>query len=135
MSLALANIWGWLTLHKRPLLIAAGLLVVLGLVLFAFDRCGTYFAGKDIDKLKSNANAGLANAAKIESEIDVLKGRQAAELEAVKRDTEKLLDAVNATNAAREETNRALQNVNAARNSNTVGITAEQLAEKLRRLE
>lgn len=115
--------------------ICAAALVLLGFVLFGIDRCSSWRFTRDIDKRKVNVNAALSNIAEREKTIANLNEQQAAEKEAVKIEAQELQNAVNATNEQRVETNRALENLNASRNSNAVNVSVSDLEEKLRRLD
>jgi hypothetical protein len=110
-------------------------LVLIGAVLFGIDRCGSWREQRKIDKIKANVNAALVNVANIEVKKRELELQQAAELEAAKRDVEEFNEAANASIEAREEVNKALENVNIARNSNTTGTTVDELKRKLDRLD
>lgn len=116
--------------------ICAGALFVLGLVLFTMDKCSSYFTNRDIEKRKANVNAILSNIQAIETgKIAATKEELAAEKAKAELETEDLLEAANATDAARAETNAALTNLNAARNANTTNSSVKDLEDALRRLE
>lgn len=116
-------------------IVCAGLLVLLGLVLFGIDRCSSWRFERDIDKRKANVNAALSNIADREKTIANLNEQQAAEKEVVRRETEDLQNAVNATDQQKAETNKALANLANARNANETNVTVQELEEKLRRLD
>lgn len=109
-------------------------LALLALVLFTMDRCGSYRFGRDIDKRKANVNAALSNIANIQAQKSELEKQEAVEKERVRIEIENLANAVNATDAQRLETNKALENLNAARNGNAMNVTVQELEEKLRKL-
>ncbi len=109
--------------------------IVLGFVLFVTDRCGGYFAGRKIDKLKANINAATNAVIKLEQQQAVLKERQERALEDANAAITEFNDAVNATEAARRDANAALEAVNQARSSNQVGVTVDELNRKLEALD
>ena len=119
----------------RIIIIAIALLALLGLVLFTFDRCGGYFSNRQIDKIKANVNAATEDLKAVQANIQKEKQAEAAALERVKIETNTYLGAVNASDAARAETNRAIQNMQSAINGNRpVNITADELDRRLREL-
>lgn len=126
----------WFFSHKRIVLYAVGGLILLGAVLFGIDRCSTWNGQRKIDKIKANVNASLANIANLEAQKHELELKQAAELEAAKRNVQDFADAANATVQARTETNKALENLNAVKNSNAdVNVSVSDLQKKLEALE
>jgi len=134
MRLLLANIWGWMIAHKRVLLYCLAGLLLLAAVLFGMDRCSSWnFASKQ-DKLKANVNTIIANIEARNAVIANLKEQQAVEAERVKQATAEYLDAINATDATRQETDRALSNLANAANANRGNVSVKELEEKLRGL-
>lgn len=119
--------------HWRIVGVLAGILVLVGFVLFTVDACGDWSEKRRQDKLKANVNAALSNIANREKAIANLKERQAAETQAVNAATQEYLSAVNATDATRNETNRALSNLaNAAKSNGNVSV--KELEDRLRGL-
>ena len=115
--------------------IAVGLLAVLGFVLFAFDRCGSYFDNRDIEKRKAKIANTVAQIETKEAVIANLQTEIAVEKEQAKRDTLELLENVNATNEAKAETDKALANLDAARNANTTNSSLKELTDALDKLK
>ncbi len=119
--------------HWRIVGVLAGLLVLVGLVLFTVDACGDWSENRKREKLKANVNAVLSNIANREKAIANLKERQAAEVEAVNRHTREYIDSQAYTDATRSEVNKALGNMaNAAKSNGNVSV--RELEEKLRGL-
>lgn len=111
-------------------------LVILGAVLFGLDRCDSWWSNRNVNKQKANINAILSNINAIETGvIAATKEELAAEKMAANIETKALLNAVNATEETRIDTNAALANLQKAKNANATGITVKELEEKLRRLD
>jgi heme/copper-type cytochrome/quinol oxidase subunit 1 len=119
--------------HWRIVGALAGILIVVGFVLFTVDACGDWSENRKREKLKANVNAALTNIATREKAIANLKERQAIEVEAVNRHTREYIDAQNYTDSTRSEVNKALANMaNAAKANGNVSV--KELEEKLRGL-
>ncbi len=116
----------------RFYIIGAGLLVILGIVLFTFQYCDTWRFERKQDKLKANVNATLANIKEREAVIANLKEQQAADKARVEVQAKELLEATSATDEARQETDKVLDKL-ANVNSNT-NISVSELEEKLKNL-
>ncbi len=112
-----------------------GALVLFGGVLLFFDKCSTYRGQNKRDKIQENINKTLGNVANLEVQKRELELKQAAELESANIAVKEFHDEVNATVEARKESNVALANVNAARNSNATNVSVQQLEELLRKLD
>lgn len=110
-------------------------LVLIGAVLFVSDRVTGWWSARKIDKLKANINGTLTNIATAEKQIANLREKQAAELAEANVAVKEFNDEVGASEAARIEANKALEAVNAARNSNQVGVTVDELNKKLEALD
>lgn len=124
----------FISLLKDYWYLPAGL-VLIAAVLFGISKCGTWRSDRDIDKQKANINAALSNIANKESVIANLQTEIAVEKEAVKHETNSLLNNINATNEAKTQTNAALANLDKARNANTTNSSAEQLEKLLEGLQ
>lgn len=108
-------------------------LILLGAVLFTFDKCGDWSFQRKQDKLKANVNKALAEAANVEKTIANLKEQQAVQAENVNRATREYIDAQSYTDETRNEVNKALANMaNAARSNGNVSV--KELEEKLKGL-
>lgn len=111
-------------------------LVVLGIVLFAFDRCGSYWTGRDINKAKGNV-ANALNA--VNAQKDVVAGDKVAEAVAVEKVAEAAKDVIEASTAtaeAKQEATDALNAYKQAKNANLpVGTTEQNLLDKLNKLD
>jgi len=128
----------WLTTAsptRRILVYCVIGLVVLGAVLFAFDRFTDWRVDRDTERRKANINAHLANAQTIEKGIANLNERLAAEKEAANIETQGYLDKVNASRDAREATNAALSNLANAKGVNTANSSAADLEKALENLK
>lgn len=121
--------------HWRIIAYCVAGLAVLGLVLFLFDKCGDYRTNRDIEKRKANINAALSNIAVKEGTIANLQIDVAVEKERVKESVKEHLEAVNASDAVKANTNAKLANLDAARNVNTTNSSVQDLEDVLRRLE
>lgn len=119
--------------HWRILGVCVGLLILLGLVLFTADRCGTWSTNRKNEQIKTNVNTALANIAEREKTIANLKQQQAVETEAVKRETVEYMEAANYTDETKRDINRALGNLANAAKSNG-NISVRELEDKLRGL-
>ena len=108
-------------------------LVLIGLVLFTVDRCGTWRTDRKNEQLKENVNIALSNVAAREKVIANLKEQQAVEVFAVNNATREYLDAQNLTDETRREVNKALANLANAAKSNG-NISVRELEDKLRGL-
>lgn len=130
MSLIEPNFWD----KYKLWIISGGLaaILVLGVILWSFDAFGDWRFTRKQDALKSNVNAGLANIKEREKVIANLKEQQAAETRQVEIETKEFLEAVNATDKAREETDKVLERL-ANVNGNT-NVSVSELEEKLKGL-
>ncbi len=133
--LILANIVGFISLHRRYFIMAAAGLILLLAVLFTVDRCSSYVGQRKIDKLKANVNAKTEEVIQLEKQKAVLNERQEQALQDANRAVQEFNDEVGATEEARKQSNTALEAVNAARNSNQVGVTVDELHQKLDKLD
>lgn len=116
--------------------ICAGALFVLGLVLFTLDKCSSYFTNRDIEKRKANVNAILSNIQAVESgQIVATKEQLAAEKAKAELETKELLENIEATDAAKAETNAALANLANAKSKDATNSSVKNLEDALRKLE
>jgi len=100
-----------------------GLLLLLA-VLFTVDRCGNYLFARKQDKLKANVNAALSNIEQRNAVIANLKEQQAVETKDVENNAKEYLEAQQASDAAKAETDKAIENMKKAANANgNVSIT------------
>jgi len=136
MSLIIANILGFITLHWKQMLYALGGLILLGGVLFGIQKCGDWRAGRKIDKLKANISIATKELANVQANIDADKIDEAKKLEDVKLATNSYIDATSATDAGKKELKQALQNVNSAVAANRpIGTTASDLNRRIAELD
>lgn len=118
--------------RRRIVLWAILGVVVLGALLFAADRITGWRDQRDIDRKRQEINSALANLANAQDRLQRDRMDEAVAAQDVIRKTEDYVNAVNATDAARVETNRALQNLNSAVNAGrNAGITADALEKRL----
>lgn len=108
-------------------------LFVFGAVLFGIDRCSSFrFASKQ-DKLKANVNTTIQQIENRNAVMANLKEQQAADIERVRIENEEYQEAQKLTDAAKAETNKAIENMkNAARTNGNVSV--EEFKEKIRGL-
>ena len=107
-------------------------LVVLAGLLFLADRVTGWKDRREIEEKRAAINAALSNLANAQGNLQQDKIAEARHKQDVINKTERYMDAINATDAARAETNRALQNLNSAVNANrNIGITAADLEKRL----
>ncbi len=108
---------------------------MLGAVLFTFDRCGTYWGNRGLDKYKANVNKALEA---VKTGKDVVGNDRVDEAVALEKVAEATKDAINASNASTEAqtaTNHALANyIEAKKAGLPTGTTEADLDEKLRGL-
>ena len=128
-------------LTARVILTAAGLLLLLVLVAVMFAKCPGYLETRATEKKKLAVNAALANVANKEQQIaehekaiDELKGEQKVEKQNVNALTQDYLDSANVATQDRIEANKALANLDAARNANATNVSVKDLEEKLKGL-
>lgn len=118
--------------RRRIVLWAVLGLVVLGALLFAADKVTGWRDRRAIEQKKQAINAAIGNLANAQNELQRDRIAEAVHKQDVINRTEKYLEAVNATDAARAETNRALENLNSAVSSGrNAGITADALEKRL----
>ena len=118
--------------RRRILLWAVLGLVVLGGLLFMADKVTGWRDRRAIEQKKAEINAAIGNLANAQNELQRDRIAEAVHKQDVINRTEKYLEAVNATDAARAETNRALENLNSAVSSGrNAGITADALEKRL----
>ncbi len=116
----------------RITLVALGLLAVLLIGGLIFTKCGDWRGRSREQKMKANINAALSNIEDRNRLMANLKEQQAAETAVVNAATKDYLDATNASDAARRETDAAIKRMQEqTANGN---ISAEELREKLRGL-
>lgn len=114
--------------------VAIGLLL-LAVVLFVFDKCGSYWSSRDIKKAQENVNIAMnaVNAAKGTVSNDRV--AEAVALEQLKEATNDVVNASTATDEAKAEANAALANYIAQKASNKpTGTTEADLQKKLEAL-
>lgn len=119
---------------RKAVLVVIGLVLLIGGVLLAIDRCGTWRSDRDIEKRKANINAVLANIEIKETTIANLQTQVELEKQAANTEMKQLLENINATEATKVETNAALANLDRAKNANTTNSSVKQLEELLEKL-
>jgi molecular chaperone DnaK (HSP70) len=136
MKLDFESIGAWFSAYKKPLVIGVLLLIALGGTLFLLDRISGWWSGRKIDQARANVNAATQELKDAQANVAKEKQAEAVALEKVKIETNTYLEAVNASDDARTQTNQAIQNMQSAINANRdVNITADQLDQKLKELD
>jgi F0F1-type ATP synthase membrane subunit b/b' len=121
---------GW-----RNVGIAAACIAGLGLVLWLVSVQESCSFRRGVESDKQAIKDKLVEAENLEQQAANLQLQAAEKRGEIKRDTENLANAVNATDAAREETNRALANYENMRNTKHANTTEADLLEKLDKLK
>jgi hypothetical protein len=124
-----------LSLAVKAVVILLPILLVLGAALWFSDMWTGYFADRKADKLKANINAAVDTALSIEKGVANLEIKQEGQLVAANIAVQEFLDEVGASEEQRIESNRALANVEAAKNTPMANVTAQELKEILGRLD
>jgi hypothetical protein len=130
--------WGniWASITSKTGLIIIGLVGLLLLGWWLITAGESWYNTRQIDKLKANVNTALKAVNAAQANVQQDKIDEAVKLEEVKAATNQYVEAVNATDAARTETNRALTNLSSAVNANhPVNITADDLQKRLDELD
>ena len=126
----------WASIVSRTGLTIIGLVIVLLFAWWGLTRVYDWYAVRQIDKLKANVNAATEELKQAQANVQQDKVDEAVKLEQVKAATNQYVEAVNATDAAKAETNRALTNLSNAVNANhPVNITADDLQKRLDELD
>lgn len=108
-------------------------LMLFGWLISGVDSCR--FESKQ-DKLKANVNAAVQEIGNINSQIANLNERKAEVKVGIERDTAELVNSVYGHEGAKQATNQALANYNAAVQSNSnVDRSAEDILRKLDELK
>ena len=116
--------------------VSIGLMFLIGAVLFGIDRCSAWNSNRKIEKARQAVNAALSNLANAQTNLAVDKAEEARRVEDVKIATNQLIEASNATDRARAETNQALSNLASAVNANLpVNTTSEDIQRRLDELD
>lgn len=122
--------------YLRIALTIAGLIVLIGLVLFVIDRCDAYRTKKGTDATTKEIVNIAVERANVNAQIGNLKLKEAelgGKLEGLQ---EQLTDEVFGLEEVKKETNAAIANYNKALNTNSnVNRSIEDLENVLRRLE
>lgn len=119
--------------RRKIVLWAVLALVALGGLLYVADRVTGWRDRSTIDRKRQEINTALSNLANVQDRLQRDRTDEAVAAREVIRRTEDYVNAVNATDAARVETNRALQNLNAAVNAGrNAGIVANDLEKRLK---
>ena len=130
--------WGAIkdSIFSRTGLTIIGLVIVLLFAWWGLTRVYDWYGTRQIDKLKANVNAATEELKQAQANVQQDKVDEAVKLEQVKAATNQYVEAVNATDAAKAETNRALTNLSNAVNANhPVNITADDLQKRLDELD
>ena len=126
----------WASIVSRTGLTIIGLVIVLLFAWWGLTRVYDWYGTRQIDKLKANVNAATEELKQAQANVQQDKIDEAVKLEQVKAATNQYVEAVNATDAAKAETNRALTNLSNAVNANhPVNITADDLQKRLDELD
>lgn len=111
-------------------------LVLIGVVLFGIDRCGTWKANRSIEKDKQKIANTVAEISNISNQISNLELQKAEKQGELNRDVETLANNVYGRDEAKAETNAALANYQRAVRANVnANATAKQIEEALKKLE
>jgi hypothetical protein len=122
--------------HKRLVTIVVGLIAVLLLSWYILTKGEAWYGNRQIDKARANVAIATQDLQKAQANVNQDNVDVAVKLENVKLATNQYVEAVNATDAAKAETNRALTNLsNAVNNNHPVGITADDLQKRLDELD
>ncbi len=118
----------------KALLYAGGAIVALGLFLWATSYATKWWQGREIDKLKANVNAATKTLEESQANVAAAKKEEQMALQNVNTAVIDYTEKTNATDAAKLDTNRAMQNmanaVNANRNVNlNIGDLEKRLNE------
>ena len=130
--------WGAIkdSIFSRTGLTIIGLVIVLLFAWWGLTKAYDWYGTRQIDKLKANVNAATEELKQAQANVQQDKVDEAVKLEQVKAATNQYVEAVNATDAAKAETNRALTNLSNAVNANhPVNITADDLQKRLDELD
>lgn len=114
--------------------VGVGLLIVIGLVAFAFESCGDWRFGREIDRKKANVNAAIDQVKAINANIAAEKKAEAEALANVKVAADDYLEATNATDGAREAVNASVERMKQAANTNRGNVNAADVENALRGL-
>ena len=126
----------WASIVSRTGLTIIGLVIVLLFAWWGLTRVYDWYGTRQIDKLKANVNAATEELKQAQANVQQYKIDEAVKLEQVKAATNQYVEAVNATDAAKAETNRELTNLSNAVNANhPVNITADDLQKRLEELD
>ncbi len=110
--------------------------MLIGAVLFTFDKCSTWNSNRKIENARKDVSAALSNLANAQANLTTDRIEEARRVEDVKVATNTLLEAQNASEEARTQTNATLANLSNAINANRpVGTTAEDLERRLNELD
>ena len=116
----------------KAVLWCVGGLIVLGVFLYATAQVSDWWKGREIDKLKANVNVAVDKLKASQNTVAEAKKEEAVALQAVNNAVQDYTMKTNATDGAKAETNRALQNMANAVNANrNIGITASDLEKRL----
>lgn len=111
-------------------------LVIIAILLFASDRISNWWNSRGIDKAKANVNAALEAVNAQRSVVATDRVDEALALQNVNVAVKGVIEASNATDAAKQAANEALAKYENAHRANVpVGTSEEILREKLRALD
>lgn len=120
--------------HWNIVLILVGILVLVGGIFFVIDGVGSWWTGRGNNKRQANINALISNIATKEGTIANLQTEIAIEKSHLVEETQEHLKDVNATVEAKTETNKALANLEKAKNTNTTNSSVQDLEKILEKL-
>lgn len=123
------------TPHTRIIVYLFVGIVLLGAVLFTFDRCSSYRADREANKIKSNANAIVAKIKTLENKAVVDETQVAIEKDRLRQELINLEAAQAASEEDRLATNAAIQELEAAKAADYRGTSAAELKAILDQLE
>ena len=119
----------------RILIVIVALVGVLGGLLWFFGYVDKWWFDRGVRKDKEAIKEQLSNIAVKEEQIANLRVEVAEEKVKAAEAVKDLAAASNATDQAKNETNKALANLNAARNSNQTNTSVEDLQKLLDKLD
>lgn len=128
--------WLKASANRRIIIYVVAALFVIGLVLFAFDRCGNWKNNRQIEKLRTNVSLATNELKQVQSNIANAKQDEAVKLQAVNIAVNDYTAKSNATDAAKAATNQAIVNMQSAVNANkSVDVTASDLENQLKEIQ
>jgi len=121
--------------HWKLVGILVGVLIAILGLFWLIDGIGSWWTGRGNNKRQANINAHLSNIATKEGTIANLQTEVEIEKSHLVEETKEHLKDVNATVEAKTETNKALANLEKAKNANTTNSSVQDLEKILEKLQ